>query len=206
MKHTPALCCGALALLCASCSLKYATTYQDEANVPEFIFSDATFTKYEDDKQKLSLSAGALEQYSDGNSMYARDVEFTLLKTDGTVETEGSCTLLAADSKEEKYTLYDGIHIHNKKEDLEVTADTLRWNGKSEQLTSSRNDMVTIKKGKTTMIGSGFSASAVSKQFAFTGVISGTFDEDDAEGKNTLSENQDTEDVSADTEGDFADE
>lgn len=171
-------------IILSGCSLRYNSAYQDEANVPEFIFTDATFTKYEDSTKKLALSAGTLEQYSEGNSMYAQDVSFKLLNKEGEIETEGSCNLLAANSDAEKYTLFDEIKVKNIKEDFEVSADTLRWNGKSEQLTSSRNDMVSIRKGDTFMIGSGFSASAVSKKFSFTGVISGEFtkDEDNDEG------------------------
>lgn len=176
------------------CSLKYSQSYQDESNVPEFIFTDAVYTKYEDDAKKLSLSAGVLEQYKEGNSMYARDVSFQLLKKTGEIETEGSCKLLSANSDEEKYTLYDDIKIKNFDENLEVTAGSIRWNGKSEQLTSSRNDMVTIKKGDTTMQGSGFSASAISKKFAFTGVITGEFE------KNEDSDNNIKEEVSVSIE------
>lgn len=170
------------------CSLKYSQSYQDESNVPEFIFTDAVYTKYEDDAKKLSLSAGVLEQYKEGNSMYARDVSFQLLKKTGEIETEGSCKLLSANSDEEKYTLYDDIKIKNFDENLEVTAGSIRWNGKSEQLTSSRNDMVTIKKGDTTMQGSGFSASAISKKFAFTGVITGEFEKKEDSGNNSKEE------------------
>ncbi|MEE1269320.1 MAG: LPS export ABC transporter periplasmic protein LptC [Treponema sp.] len=170
------------------CSLKYSQSYQDESNVPEFIFTDAVYTKYEDDAKKLSLSAGVLEQYKEGNSMYARDVSFQLLKKTGEIETEGSCKLLSANSDEEKYTLYDDIKIKNFDENLEVTAGSIRWNGKSEQLTSSRNDMVTIKKGDTTMQGSGFSASAISKKFAFTGVITGEFKKNEDSGNNIKEE------------------
>lgn len=176
------------------CSLKYSQSYQDESNVPEFIFTDAVYTKYEDDAKKLSLSAGVLEQYKEGNSMYARDVSFQLLKKTGEIETEGSCKLLSANSDEEKYTLYDDIKIKNFDENLEVTAGSIRWNGKSEQLTSSRNDMVTIKKGDTTMQGSGFSASAISKKFAFTGVITGEFE------KNEDSDNNSKEEISVSVE------
>ena len=170
------------------CSLKYSQSYQDESNVPEFIFTDAVYTKYEDDAKKLSLSAGVLEQYKEGNSMYARDVSFQLLKKTGEIETEGSCKLLSANSDEEKYTLYDDIKIKNFDENLEVTAGSIRWNGKSEQLTSSRNDMVTIKKGDTTIQGSGFSASAISKKFAFTGVITGEFEKNEDSGNNSKEE------------------
>ena len=149
----------------AGCSLKYGTNYQDEENVPEFIFTDANYSSYENNKKTMNLSAGRLEQYSDGKSMYAKDVNFQVMDKEGEVTTQGSCDLLSSDTEEEQYTLYDNIEIENKKDDIKVSADTLRWNGKTEQLTSSRNDTVTIKKGSTTIQGSGFSASGVSKKF-----------------------------------------
>ncbi|MCR5494656.1 MAG: LPS export ABC transporter periplasmic protein LptC [Treponema sp.] len=181
-----------IVLIFSGCSLRYNSSYQDEADVPEFIFTDATFTKYEDNTKKLSLSAASLEQYSQNNSMYAKDVSFQLLNKAGEVETEGSCHILAANSDDEKYTLFDQIKVKNFKEDFEVTADTLRWNGKSEQLTSSRNDMVSIKKGDTFMMGSGFSASAVSKSFSFTGVISGEFTKDEENNEAEENSSEDT--------------
>lgn len=184
-------------LIISGCSLRYNSSFQDEANVPEFIFTDATFTKYEDSTKKLSLSAETLEQYSEGNSMYAKGVSFKLLNKEGEIETEGSCNLLAANSDAEKYTLFDDIKVKNIKEDFEVSADTLRWNGKSEQLTSSRNDMVSIKKGDTYMIGSGFSASAVSKKFSFTGIISGEFTKDEDNNQSEVQETTLTEEEHA---------
>ena len=75
-------------LIISGCSLRYNSSFQDEANVPEFIFTDATFTKYEDSTKKLSLSAETLEQYSEGNSMYAKGVSFKLLNKEGEIETQ----------------------------------------------------------------------------------------------------------------------
>lgn len=178
------------AVLFSSCSLKYSQNYQDESNVPEFIFTDATFSRYEDNAKTLSLSASRLEQYSDGKSMYAKDVDFKVIDKAGKVTTEGTCDLLSSDSNEKKYILYDNINITNKKDELTVTADTLRWNGKTEQLTSSRNDMVSIKKGNTVMHGSGFSASGVSKQFSFTGVVTGEYNSGEKQEEQETAEEQ----------------
>ena len=166
-------------LFFTACSLKYGVNYQDESNVPEFVFTDAKYTRYEDKKKSMSLSASRLEQYSDGSSMYAKDVEFQVLDSDGEITTRGECSLLSSNSKEELYVLYDNIKIENKKDDMTVEADSLKWNSKTEQLSSSRNDMVSIKKGKTVMMGSGFSASGVSKMFSFNGVVTGQYDSDE---------------------------
>lgn len=161
------------AVLFVSCSLKYGTTYQDESNVPEFVFTDAVFSCYEDNVETMQLSASRLEQYGDGKSMYAKDVEFKVMDKEGNLKTSGACELLSSNSEEEQYVLYDNIEINNVQDDMNVTADSLRWNGKTEQLTSSRNDMVTLKKGNTVLQGSGFSASGVSKKYSFTGVVTG---------------------------------
>ena len=162
------------------CSLKYGTNYQDEENVPEFIFSDSNYNRYEDGKKSMSLSASRLEQYSDGKSMYAKDVDFKIMNDEGEVETHGSCSLLSSDTNEKEYYLYDNILIESKKDELTVSADTLHWNGKNEQLTSGKTDTVTIKKGNAVIHGSGFSASGVSKKFVFNGVVTGQYETEDS--------------------------
>ena len=184
-------------LLCTACSLKYGMATYDDSTTPEFIFSDVHFDRYEDNQKTLSLSAEKMEQYKDGKSLYAKNLDFQIIDNNGEVTTEGSCKLLAADTKEEKYVLYDDIEINSKKDDMTVTADNLKWNGKSEQLTSGRNDIVSIKKGGTFIQGSGFSASGVSKKFTFTGVITGSTDTeysnaDDRQDENAAADTEET--------------
>ena len=165
----------------SACSLKYGMTVYDENSSPEFVFNDVNFDRYEDNKKTLSLSAERLEQYKDGKSIFAKNPAFKTYDDDGELATEGKCELLSADTNEEKYVLYDNIEINNLSDDIIVSADNLRWNGKTEQLVSGRTDNVSIKRGKTIMSGSGFSASGVSKQFSFTGVVTGETETGDGE-------------------------
>jgi LPS export ABC transporter protein LptC len=164
----------------AGCSLKYSEDIRNaEDSVPEFVFSDADFTRYENKKNTVSMHARKLEQYKGGDKTYADDIRFVMKDKDGKVDTEGSCGLLAADSGTQKYSLYSNIQIFNHARSVRIHADQLRWNGKNEQLTSGRNDTITIIKEGTTIRGSGFSASGVSNEFAFTGAVSGTVDTND---------------------------
>ena len=172
----------------SGCSLKYGTPSYDEQNVPEFSFDDVKFNRFEDGNISMSLEAAGIEQYKDGKTTCAKDIDFKLIDEEGKISTEGSCSLVYADSEAEKYILYDNIELHTVKDDITVSADTIKWNGKSEQLTSGRNDTVKIKKGNTVMTGSGFSASGVSRTFAFTGVVTGEAYTDDGVG--TASENE----------------
>ncbi|MBP3561379.1 MAG: LPS export ABC transporter periplasmic protein LptC [Treponema sp.] len=160
-------------ILISSCSLKYDTTVYDESNIPEFIFEDAKYTRYKNYSTEMIMDATKLEQYHSGSIMYGKDVEFQTFDKTGKTETTGKCGLLSIDNDLDEYTLYDNIEIENINENLKISADSLRWNGKSEQLTSGRNDMVKIEQNDTVMYGSGFSASGVSKKYAFTGVVSG---------------------------------
>ena len=162
-----------LLILLSSCSLKYDTTVYDESNIPEFIFEDAKYTRYKDYSTEMIMDATKLEQYHSGSIMYVKDVEFKTFDKTGKTETTGKCGLLSIDNDLDEYTLYDNIEIENINENIKISADSLRWNGKSEQLTSGRNDMVKIEQNDTVMYGSGFSASGVSKKYAFTGVVSG---------------------------------
>lgn len=180
MKHGRSACTCAIILLCSAasgCSLKYSENIKSaEDSVPEFVFSDAEFSRYEDNRNTLTMHADKLEQYKGGNKTYADSIHFSIHDKNGSIDTEGSCGLLASDSDKEKYSLYDGIRIFNHPRNVEIHADELRWNGRSEQLTSGRNDTVTIIKEDTTIRGAGFSASGISNEFAFTGAVSGSVD------------------------------
>ena len=173
-----------LPLFSAGCSLNYSDGKKNvESEVPEFVFSNADFSRWEKNKRTLSMRARTLEQYKGGGT-YADSVSFTAYDDDGSAETEGLCGLVAFDAKQKIYSLYDGIELTSRSKNVTITADELRWDGNTEQLTSRRTDTITMKKNGTIVRGSGFSASGVSNRFVFTGAVSGTVetDEDAEEG------------------------
>ncbi len=165
--------------LLSSCSLKYSETVEAEDKVPEFVFEETKLVRYEDSKPTLELNASTLEQYKDSNETYGKDISFISYDDEGELETEGSCGIIFADTGTKVYELYDDIDLYNAPENMRFSASVLKWNGKSEQLTSGRSDMVKIEKDDTIMRGSGFSASGISKTFSFRGNITGTIETDD---------------------------
>ena len=147
--------------------------------------------RYENMRPTLEVSAGTLEQYKNSDETYGKDISFTSYDDEGKLETEGSCGMIFADTGKKVYELYDDINVYNAPEKMRFYASVLKWNGKSEQLTSGRSDMVKIEKDDTIMRGSGFSASAVSKTFSFRGNITGTIEtNDDKEEKTAEGENE----------------
>ena len=165
--------------LLSSCSLKYSETVEAEDKVPEFVFEETKLVRYEDSKPTLELNASTLEQYKDSNETYGKDISFISYDDEGKLETEGSCGIIFADTGTKVYELHDDIDLYNAPENMRFSASVLKWNGKSEQLTSGRSDMVKIEKDDTIMRGSGFSASGISKTFSFRGNIIGTIETDD---------------------------
>lgn len=164
------LCSG---FLFFSCSLKYDEVVLAEEKIPELIFQDTQLTRYENNKVTLELNAGVLEQYKNSSETFAKGVNFSAYDDDGKLSTKGACGLLMTNTDSELYELYDGIELFSQSEKVNFYADVLKWNAKSEQLTSGRGDMVKIEKDDATIRGTGFAASGISKNFSFRGTVTG---------------------------------
>lgn len=160
-------------LFFSSCTLKYENTLVVEDKTPQFVFSGVEMTRYEDKKKKVNLSADMIEQYKDSSASYIKDVEFTSFDDKNEISTEGKCGYLMLDTDKKIYELYDGIKLFSKSKEATVFAESLRWNGKNEQLVSGRGGNVRVEKDDIVILGSGFSASGVSGDFSFTGMVSG---------------------------------
>ena len=176
-------------VLLNSCSLKYSESVNSEDKVPEFVFEETKLVRYEKKNPTLEVSAEKLEQYKNSDETYGQNVNFTSYDDNGKIETEGHCGILFADSNKKLYELYDDINVYNTPEKMRFYANALRWNGRTEQLTSGRGDMVKIEKDDTIMRGSGFTASGISKTFSFRGNITGTIETSDQASESEESEN-----------------
>ncbi len=169
-----------------SCSLKYTEEETPELNIPEITFSQAVFTRYEEGKISARLQAEQLEQYSNDNSMYAKNVQFDTFDKEGKKTAQGSCDLISANTVSESYTLLGNVKLISYENKMSLVTNNIRWNGKNEQLTCGKNDIVSIsrwnddektsdEKSDTsiTMNGTGFSASGITQSFEFSGPVSG---------------------------------
>ena len=170
--------------LVSACSLDYGKSVNVEDAVPEFRFTDAHFSRYEDNKATMEIAAERIEQYKSDGSSYARKAVFKSYGDDGELKTEGTCNFLSADTKKELYIMFDDISLLLHSQDMKVFADALKYDGNNEQITSGRDDEVSVEKKDTVITGRGFSASGVSKTFSFltqvTGDITTSDDGDDS--------------------------
>ncbi|MBQ6781417.1 MAG: LPS export ABC transporter periplasmic protein LptC [Treponema sp.] len=175
------IACAFVIGILSACSLDYGKSVSVEDIIPEFRFADAHFSRYEDNKPTMEVNAKRIEQYKSDGSSYVQGASFKTYDTDGKIDTEGFCELLAADTKNEKYTMFSNIYVYMHSQDLKIRAETLRFDGKSEQLTSRQDESVIIEKKDTVITGRGFSASGVSKSFYFEDSVGGTVTTTDAQ-------------------------
>ena len=158
----------------ASCSLNYGEAVNTQSSVPEFIFRGASYKRYEEKKLSMELNADTIEQYKTDSSSFASNAQFRMWNKNGSLETEGSCKLLGMNSQQKLYTMFTDIVLKNHDKNMEIRAQNLKWNGTNEQLVSGKNDTVYLKKDDLEREGKGFSASGISKSFAFTDSVSGS--------------------------------
>ena len=173
--------CGFFA--CASCSLKYEDSVSIDDSVPELTFRALELSRYQNYNRRIKLSSSLLEQYRDTGASYAKDASFVTWTEENVLDTEGSCGLLSLNTKEELYTLFKDIQMKNYANNMSLFAQNLRWNGKTEQLTSGANDEVLLEKDGLTLSGTGFSASGVTRSFVFSQNVQGTYESDQEENK-----------------------
>ena len=157
-----------------SCSLDYGKEVFVKDKIPEFIFINTSFARYENNKKTAELSADRLEQYKSDNASFASNTRFKTWSQDGTVQTEGKCGLLGMDTENEIYTLFNDIEIKNSDPELEISAQNLKWNAKTEQLASGKTDTVRIQKNDVEVSGRGFSARSITNAFKFESDTEGT--------------------------------
>ena len=157
----------------AGCSVKYDETPKADSSNPEFVFSGAVYTKYEKQKLKAMLSADSIEKYRNSSAIYASSVNFESYDETQAAQTKGFCGYLYANPDSKIYELFDDIQIDSTVYKAKFSADSLKFDGNTEQLTGSKNDTVKIEKDDTVIYGTGFSASSVSDSFSFSGTVTG---------------------------------
>jgi LPS export ABC transporter protein LptC len=157
-----------------SCSLKYDQTTDTKGSVPEIIFTNVKFSRYERNSQKLSLASSKLEEYKSDGAYFAVDAQFQTWDSNGNVDTKGSCGLIGILPQKNTYSLLNGVEIENNSQGIKISAQTMQWNSQTEQLTFAKEDEVHFTHGDLELSGTGFSASGVSGRFEFDGPVEGT--------------------------------
>lgn len=173
-----------LAVAAASCSVNYDNIYETEGTIPELMLDDAVFKRVKDGKATSQIQSERLEEFKESGRVLAQNIQFETKNGDGKVNSFGRAGIMNADTKSEVYEFYNGIHIEAPERGVTIDGESLRWNGKTEQLVGQKNSPLTIKKDGVTLTGHGFSASAISESFNFASNVGGLYvDKKEEEGE-----------------------
>ncbi|MCI6953666.1 MAG: LPS export ABC transporter periplasmic protein LptC [Candidatus Treponema excrementipullorum] len=162
-----------------SCSLEYKEEEVSTSNIPEIIFNDAHYKKYEDGSLRVELTASQLEQYQKDSYLYGTDARFTGYR-EGKPSLEGQSSAFAGDIAAENFTLVGGAQVSSLEDNTVFKSENIKWQGSSRQVTTGVSDMTEIFKeetdGEVSLIevaGQGFSASGISQSYEFGGPVTG---------------------------------
>lgn len=178
-----------LCAACASCSVNYDNIYETEGTIPELMLDDAVFKRVKDSRVNSQIQSERLEEFKDSGKVLAQNIRFETKNDDGKVNSFGSAGLMKADTKKEVYEFFNGIHIEAPERGVTIDGESLRWNGKTEQLVGEKDKALTIKKDGITLSGKGFSASAISESFNFASNVGGSYKDEEEEEKNESAKN-----------------
>lgn len=177
------------------CSVDYGTISESEDSIPELMLDDADFSRIEQGRTTAHVSSERLETFKGSGKVFAQNIQFETKGPDGETSATGKAGLMSADTDAELYEFFGGIEIRSETHNVNISGESLKWNGKTEQLVGERGKEITIEKDGIHLSGQDFSASAVSERFSFGAEVHGTYvDEEkpeDAEAENTKTERAD---------------
>lgn len=159
----------------AGCSVNYDTVSDSEGIVPELMLDDARFSRIEKGQTTAQVSSERLEEFKGSGKVFAQKIQFETRNADGETTATGKAGLMRADTDAELYEFFDGIEIRSETHNVNISGESLKWNGKTEQLVGERGKEITIEKDGVSLSGQDFSASAVSEQFSFGAEVHGTY-------------------------------
>ena len=185
-----------------SCSVNYDNIYETEGTIPELMLDEAVFKRVKDGKPSSQIQSQRLEEFKDSGKVLAQNIQFETKNDDGKVNSFGSAGLMKADTKKEVYEFFNGIHIEAPERGVTIDGESLRWNGKTEQLVGEKTKPLTIMKDGVSLTGHGFSASAISESFNFASMVYGSYkDEEEEKGQEGAADSGAESDGGAQGEG-----
>lgn len=181
MKHNLFFVCILCSIFLFSCSLDYGNqSAQDKKILPEMILKDANFVRIEKLNETTALHAETLEIFKEDNVVFGSNVNFKAFDKNKKTIATGRTDLLKIDNRNFCYTMLNNANIKSIQTGMTLYSDCFKWNSKTNQLVSGKDNVVTVIKepekagdAKFSASGTGFVFSGLSLQFAFNGKTTG---------------------------------
>ncbi|HUW69265.1 MAG TPA: LPS export ABC transporter periplasmic protein LptC [bacterium] len=167
---------------CASlaCSLDYGTGLSNELGegVPDMVVTGFSHTIVENGSPRFRIEADRGESYQALAMMKLESVRFTEYAADGSgaVAAEGHADSAVFHTDTESAELSGSVSFRSAHEGVTVTSGYLAWNGQTRVLESRAETVTELEKDDGSgLSGSGFSADAARRTFAFRNRATGQY-------------------------------
>jgi len=182
--HIPAASILVLGIALSGCSLDYGSALAEDLGdgIPDTVVFDFSHTVVERGLPRFRLEASRGESYQALKKMKLTDVRFTEYTASGRetseveVSTEGHADSAVFYTDTESAELSGSVRFYSAADGVTVESGYLKWDGEA-RILESRADTVTSLSDDdgTRLSGSGFTADAARKSFAFENRADGRY-------------------------------
>lgn len=149
------------------------------------ILIEPKVTRLENGKKTYEISASTLELFSEDDTMYGENIDFSAFNNQGLLSAMGSANLMYADNQNEIFALLNDVKVQSFEHNVQLSSSGLYLDNQKEQLVSGKNDVVHVVRNSSSdsevrfiASGTGFSMSLVRMEYEFEKNISGIIETD----------------------------
>lgn len=167
-----------LILLTAGCSLNYQPAEVEAGqttNIPDTVALGVSYRVVKGSKLSLEVEAARAETYNDRHQTIL-SAQFSEYDTSGQLDTQGKADAVTFYSDTQDADVSGSVFVSSVSEKGSISADSLKWQNKSKQLTADPNELIVVRKDDGSYIaGRGFTGDFKVKQVQFSGPVEGTY-------------------------------
>lgn len=183
--------CLSAGLVLAGCSFSYESDTPLSESVPDMTLHTVHIQRFEKGFQQTEAYGNIVEFYNNDDVWVGKGTRFTGYETNAENKRSfsGTAGSFYIDEKNEEFYLGGTVSFMLETDHIHITAPALFWEKRQNRLSAPQDASVEIKKkDELTMRGRGFSANTLTQEFEFTNGLSGTFELEDAQEKDTADE------------------
>jgi len=176
-----ALPCLLCAFLFIACSFDYGAGQGLEDQRADIVMENIDYARVRGGDLLARFHAEHAERWEDRQVMELRNFTFEQMEDRGeTVNVEGSAAAAAVQLESGDITLSGGVTVSIESEDIIINTSGLEWKDKEKTLTAGEENEVEVQRSDgTNFTGRGFSADIRSRTWSFSGLVEGTYVEED---------------------------
>ena len=172
-------------LLLVACSFDYSDLVEEGVDRPDIVMENLEYVRVRGGEHLVRFRADRAERWEDRRAMELWDFYFEQLEHNEEgieANAEGRAGAASVQLDTGNVFLRDGVRINIESEDIIITTGEIEWRDRERILFSAADKEVGIERSDgTSFIGIGFTANIRERTWGFTGVVSGTYVEEDDE-------------------------